>query len=84
LASAGFGGSADASDGEEITNKIPGFYGGGEAIAQGYQMCAIGAEFKHFRAPNASTLRAFRNDPSIMRAKVLSIMSVKPRPVRSG
>jgi hypothetical protein len=55
-----------------------------EAIVQGYQMCAIGAEFKHFRAPNASTLRAFRNDPSIMRAKVLSIMPAKARPVRSG
>jgi len=47
-------------------------------------MCAIGAEFKHFRATTASTLRAFRNDPSIMRAKVLSIMSAKPRQVRSG
>jgi hypothetical protein len=47
-------------------------------------MCAIGAEFKHFRAPNASTLRAFRNDPSIMRAKVLSIMPAKAHPVRSG
>jgi hypothetical protein len=37
-------------------------------------MCPIGADFKHFRAAKAETLRLSRNASSIMRTKLLSIM----------
>jgi hypothetical protein len=37
-------------------------------------MCLIHADFKRFREPKAKEFRQVRNDSSIMRAKVLSIM----------
>jgi hypothetical protein len=37
-------------------------------------MCPIHGEFKHFPASKAKDFRFVRNDSSIMRAKLLSIM----------
>jgi hypothetical protein len=37
-------------------------------------MCPIHGDFKHFPAAKANDFRFVRNDSSIMRAKLLSIM----------
>src|SRR5438046_2863922 len=47
---ADFAGSGDAIDGEEFTNEIPVLEERAGATQQTYQMCPIGADFKHFRA----------------------------------
>jgi hypothetical protein len=38
------------------------------------EMCLIHADFKHFYAPESKEFQQRRNDSSIIRAKVLSIM----------
>jgi hypothetical protein len=43
-----FAESADAADGEEITNEILKDWGSLEANRPAPQMCPIGADFKHF------------------------------------
>jgi hypothetical protein len=47
-------------------------------------MCPIHADFKHFPAVRTEEFRFRRNDSSIMRAKVLSIMPANPWQVTSG
>jgi hypothetical protein len=44
-------------------------------------MCLIHRDFKHFHVPKANDFRNFRNNASIMSAKVLSIMPAKAGPV---
>jgi hypothetical protein len=44
-------------------------------------MCAIGADFKHFRASKTQDFGNLRNVSSIMQAKVLSIMQGVCAPV---
>jgi len=41
-----------------------------------YEMCPIHGDFKHFRGKKAKHFRVHCKVPSIMRAKVLSIMRV--------
>jgi hypothetical protein len=44
-------------------------------------MCPIGADFKHFLGAELDEFRHIGKVSSIMRAKVLSIMLVKGRPI---
>jgi hypothetical protein len=44
-------------------------------------MCLIHGDFKHFATPNTKQFRHWRNDSSIMSAKVLSIMRAEARQV---
>jgi hypothetical protein len=45
-------------------------------------MCLIHRDFKHFAAAKAINFALHRNLPSIIRAKVLSIMRKEARPLR--
>jgi hypothetical protein len=45
-----------------------------DSNGQGFQMCRIHGDFKHFALPNAKHFRHFSKVSSIMSAKVLSIM----------
>jgi hypothetical protein len=47
-------------------------------------MCLIHGDFKHFAAAKAIDFLGLRNNSSIMRAKVLSIMRKDARRVRAG
>jgi hypothetical protein len=46
-------------------------------------MCLIHRDFKHFAPAKAIHFLGFRNNSSIMRTKVLSIMRVDAQAVRS-
>jgi hypothetical protein len=61
-------------DGEEITNKIPGIQEVANAPLLTDQMCLIHRDFKHFHGTGTKDFRVRRKVPSIMSAKVLSIM----------
>jgi hypothetical protein len=58
--------SCEAVDGEEFTNKVPDIEEGWNANRQGFQMCLIHRDFKHFAAPNAKQFRHWRKVSSIM------------------
>jgi hypothetical protein len=47
-------------------------------------MCLIYGDIKHFHASNAKDFRQLRKVPSIMWAKVLSIMTADGGPVTAG
>jgi hypothetical protein len=46
------------------------------------QMCLIHRDFKHFAAAKAINFDCLRKVPSIMRAKLLSIMQAERGPLR--
>jgi hypothetical protein len=47
-------------------------------------MCPIHRDFKHFAPAKAIDFHNLRNNSSIMRAKVLSIMRKDAQPLRGG
>jgi hypothetical protein len=76
--------SGEAVDGEEFTNKIPRFEQGWNSNRQTHQMCLIHTHFKHFARRKAKQFRQYGKVSSIMRAKVLSIMTAKAGLVTLG
>jgi hypothetical protein len=62
--------------------KFPGLERRSRIREQTAEMCLIHRDFKHFARPKAINFASFCNVPSIMRAKLLSIMRPEGWPLR--